>query len=277
MAFDDQPLHHTISSSSEGQPEPPPARPSVLRWILVGLAGVAAGALLTFWWMSRAQPTTSAPPSPTAHDVAIGSNRPKRQPIDLPSLNDSDPLIRQLVSALSKSPWLARFLATPGLLRAGALAIVQIGDGRTPADPLRALRPTTRLQIDGSDAGRIDPQSYGRWNGVATAVASIDPVDAAQLYVNVKPLIDEAYIDLGHSGEDFDSAIVRAIEMLRDTPEPAAEPMLLKRPGYFEYDDPALRALRPVQKQFLLMGPDNRKRIVGWLEAIAGTLDLQIQ
>ncbi len=135
MAFDDQPLHHTISSSSEGQPEPPPARPSVLRWILVGLAGVAAGALLTFWWMSRAQPTTSAPPSPTAHDVAIGSNRPEAatdRSAVAQRLRSADPATGR---ALSKSPWLARFLATPGLLRAGALAIVQIGDGRTPADP----------------------------------------------------------------------------------------------------------------------------------------------
>ena len=43
--------------------------------------------------------------------------------------------------------------------------------------------------------------------------------EAAQLYVNVKPLFDQAYIELGHQGGDFDTAIVRAIEALGDTPD----------------------------------------------------------
>lgn len=275
MAFDDLHLERTTPAAS---PDPVPSRgTSWLRWILVALAGVAAGAALTFWWMSRAQPTAAAPPSPPAPDVAMGSNRPKRQAIDLPSLNDSDAVIRSLVSALSKHPLMARLLATPGLVRAGTLAVVEIGDGRTPADPLKALRPLTRLQmLGGGSSGRIDPQSYRRWDGATGALASISPTDAAQLYVNVKPLIDEAYIDLGHSGEDFDAAIVRALDMLRETPAIATDPLLLKRPSYFEHDDQALRALKPVQKQFLLVGPDNRRRILDWCTAFASALDLKL-
>jgi hypothetical protein len=273
MAFDDLPLDRTDSHNT---PEPSPPASSWLRWVAVALAGVIAGGLLTFWWMSRAQPTPAAPPSPTAPDVAMGSNRPKRQTIELPSLNDSDDLLRSLVSALSKHPTLARLLATPGLVRSATLAVVQIGDGRTPIDQLKAIRPTSRVQILGSSTGRIDPRSYQRWDAAVGALVSIPPADAAQLYVNIKPLVDQAYIELGHTGEDFDAAIVRAIEMLDDTPQPAGDPVLVKRPGYFEHDDPALRTLKPVQKQFLLVGAEHRQRLITWLKAFAGALDLHV-
>jgi hypothetical protein len=274
MAFDDLPLDRT---DPHGPSEPAPPSSSWLRWIAVALAGVIAGGLLTFWWMSRAQPTPAAPPSPTAPDVAMGSNRPKRQALELPALDASDDLLRSLVSALSKHPTLARLLATSGLVRGATLAVVQIGDGRTPIDQLSAIRPTSHVQILGSSTGRIDPRSYQRWDAAVGALVSIAPADAAQLYVNIKPLIDQAYIELGHSGEDFDAAIVRAIQMLDDTPQPTGDPVLLKRPGYFEHDDPALRALKPVQKQLLLVGAEHRQRLMTWLEAFASALDLHVR
>jgi len=226
--------------------------------------------------MSRAQPAPSAPAPTTATDVTVGSSRPKRQALDLPSLDDSDTRIAELVSALSHHPTLARLLATKGLVRATTLAVAQIGEGRTPADPLQAIRPAARLRILGTDAGRLDPASYARWDPAVAALTSIDPADAAQLYVNVKPLFDQAYIELGHPGGDFDTAIVDAIEMLEDTPDAAANPMLERRATYFEHQDAALGALPPVQKQFLLIGRANRQKTIAWMNRFADALELEL-
>jgi hypothetical protein len=239
------------------------------------LAGIAVGAALTFWWMSRTQPAPVPLPSAAVTDVDAASNRPRRQLIDLPALAESDSLVRSLVSTLSQHPTLARFLATRGLVRASTLAVVQIGDGRTPDRPLLSLRPSTHAQIAGA-SGPVSDASYARWDSLAAGLTSVPSADAAQLYVNVKPLVDEAYIELGHAEGNFDDAIVRAIQMLRDTPNPASPPTLLRRPGYLEFEDPALRALKPVQKQFLLMGAGNRGRILAWLEELADHLDLPL-
>src|SRR6185503_5277477 len=83
-------------------PAPPgrrtPADPaSPRRWVIVGALAVLVGGLLTLWWMSRAQPRTAIPAPTQATDVAVGSNRPKRQPMSLPKLDDSDTLLRELV------------------------------------------------------------------------------------------------------------------------------------------------------------------------------------
>jgi hypothetical protein len=206
----------------------------------------------------------------------VTSGRPKPQPITLPALDASDQLLRQLVSTLSQNPALARLLATDGVVRGAALAVVQIGDGRTPADPLKPLRPESHVAITGTASGPIDPASYARWSAAVGALTSVSPTDAAQLYVNVKPLFDEAYIDLGHPGGNFDTAITRAIELLASTPDPPAGTTLVRRTNYLDYEDASLRALTPVQKQFILLGPEHRRAVLDWLRQFAAALDLPL-
>ena len=271
MALDDLRFEHPTARVPE-----PERRPGPLRWIAVAAAGLAAGSLLTFWWMSRAQPPPTAPASTTATEGAVGSNRPLRQPIELPALSASDAMLRELVSALSRHPTLVRWLATPGLIRGATLAVVQIGDGRAAAVPLKALQPDTRVQIIGTDAGAVDPKTYSRWDSAVSGLTSVEPAAAAQIYVNIKPLLDEAYQELGYPAGNFDDAVVRAIRMLAETPQRSDAPVLLRRPNYFEYEDAALRSLPPVQKQFLLIGPDNRRKVVAWLRQLAARLDLKV-
>ena len=64
--------------------------------------------------------------------------------------------------------------------------------------------------------------------------------------------------------------------MLNGTPELSTDPVLLKRPAYFEHEDAALRSLPPVQKQLLLAGPEHRRQILAWMHDFAMALDLKI-
>ncbi len=275
MPLEDLPLRSGSPAPPRYEPPPPPA-PSPWRWVAVGLVALAAGAGLTYWWMTRAQPTGPLPAPTVATDGAGTLNRPQRQPMELPEVDGSDSLLRELVSVLSKHPLLARLLATDGLVRRVVLAVDQMADGRTPAVPLAVLRPPTRLAIAGTDSGPIDPRSYQRWDSATAALVSINPREAAQLYVNVKPLFDAAWADLGHPGGDFDTAITRAIDVALATPSPETDPVLLRRPGFYEHTDPALRSLRPVQKQLLLVGPQSRAQLFDWMRRLATALDLPV-
>lgn len=276
MPYDDLPLGRPSSPSP--LPTPPRRSPSAAsRWIIAAAAVVAASGGLYFWWLTRQPAIPSTPPPTTATDVAVGTNRPSPQPMELPTLGASDALVREFVTTLSHHPQLARFLATDGLIRAAVLTVEQIGDGKTPATPLKVLKPPTRLAILGADAGKIDPAAYVRWESNVGALIGIPPRDAVQLYVNLKPLFDAAYAELGHPGGNFDDSLTRAFKMLISTPEPADEPVLLRRVGFFEHADDALRALKPVQKQFLLLGPERRRSVRGWLGAFASAADLTIK
>lgn len=273
MAFDDLPLERTNLPSRHLHDR----RPSPTRWIIAVAVILVAGAALALWWTIRERPEAAVPAPTPATSAAVASHRPARQLQELPALDASDERIREMAAALSHHPLFMRLLATKDLMRTMALVVQQIADGRTPADALGVLRPASRLTIVGQESGRIDPASYARWNGPTQALTSIDPRDAAQLYVNVKALLDDAYKDLGHPNPDFDQAIVPAMEILLATPDAPPDEELLRRPSYFEHTDPALRALRPVQKQYLLVGPDNRHRINDWLRAVASDLDLKVK
>jgi hypothetical protein len=277
MRPDDLPLHTSTSSGSGPLLSPPePPRSSPTRWVVVGAGAVIVGALLTLWWMGRAQldTTSLAPTGPT--EVEIASRRPKQQPLELPPLAESDSLMRELAATLSRHPLLARLAATKGTVRAIVLAVVQIGDGRTPAKALVALQPVGRLTLTEGAQTRIDPASYARWTSAVAALTSVSAVDAAQVYVNVKRVFDEAYAELGYPNGDFDQAIVRAIRTLDATPDLAIDPVVHQRSGYVEHEDATLRALLPVQKQLLLIGPDNRRAVLRWVHELAKNLDLKI-
>jgi len=270
MPFDDLHLDRPPA------PRRPPARSATSRWVILGAGTVVAGALLALWWLGHAQPPPAVLAPTTATDIARPPTRPQREPLQLPPLADSDAALRDLFATLSKSPLLTHLLAQRGIVRAGTLAVVQIGDGKTPAVPLAALRPTDRVSINGGAVGRVDPGSYARWNGAVRALTSINSTDAARVYVNLKPLFDQAYRELGYPDGDFDDAIVRAIRMLIQTPDPPSDPILLKRPAYYEHEDAALRNLTPVQKQLLLTGAEHRHQILAWLRQFAATLELKI-
>lgn len=273
MAFGDYPL------SKPTAPEPPerrPAQSSTSRWTIVGAGAVIAAAALTLWWLSRAQPPAVIP-APTAPTNPVEeSRRPKPEPLQLPTLSDSDGMLRELAATLSRHPQLARLVAGRALVRSATLAVIQIGDGKTPAVPLAPLRPSIRLNISGQTSGRVEAPNFSRWEAATQALNSIPARDAARVYVNVKPLFDEAYREMGYPGGDFDTAIVKAIRVLNATPPSPPELTLVRRDGYFEFTDSTLQSLQPVQKQLLLLGPENRTRVLFWLNQFATALELKI-
>lgn len=271
MALNDLPLR---DGPTGPPPVPPPTSTSPLRWAALGVVALVAGAALAFWWMTRAQPGDPLPAPTMATEAVRSAGRPVRQPIELPALDASDALLRQLIGVLARHPQIARLLATDGLVRRITLSVDQIGDGRTPSVPLATLRPTSRLAV--GDGNILDVRTYERWDASVTALTAINPGEAAQLYVNLKPLFDSAHADLGHPSADFDTALVRAFDVLLATPHPVAPPRLLRRPGYFEHEDAALRALKPVQKQFLLVGPDAQRQVTNWIRRFAAALELRL-
>ena len=265
MTHDDLPLHQA-DPPDPAAPAPRPSSPT--RWVIIGAAAVITGALLTLWWMSRAQPAAAVPAPATATEVALGSKRPKRQNLEICRRSASPTRSWPIWSRRCRSTRRSRGCSRPRASCAASRSpSCRSATARRPRSPLAVLRPLSRLRIIGASPAKIEPVTYIRWDSNVSALLSVSPEDTARVYVNVKPLFDEAYRELGHPDGDFDEAIVRAIRMLDATPNLAGDPVLVERPHYFEHEDPALRSLLPVQKQLLLVGPERRRRLMSWLKA----------
>ncbi len=269
-----------LGSDAEPPPDLEPERGSrAPLWIAAVLVAVAAVAVILVLLRPRAPATkpVDAVARATAATQTEGRTPlgPAVEPIELPPLVLTDPLVRELLGKLSSSPTLAVWLASDGLIRAFAVSVENVADGISPAKHVRALAPRApfRTQSEGGTV-TIDARSYARYDGIANAAASMDPAGLARVYSMLKPRLVEAYRELGHPEGELDVAVERAIVHLLQTPV-VEEPIALRpRVLSFRYDREDLEALSPAQKQLLRMGPRNVKLIQEQLRALARELGI---
>jgi hypothetical protein len=197
--------------------------------------------------------------------------------IDVPALDQTDPLVRQLLSALSSHPTVTAWLTTNHLIQNFALVTQTIAEGRSPSKQLRVIKPVGefRTATDGTSE-YIDPASYQRYDRYADAIAAIDAREAARLYATLKPRITEAYRQLGDPDGEFDPTLTRAIVELLRTPVVDGRVALSHTSVNYTFDDPALESLSGAQRQFLRMGPRNVRLIQQKLREIAPYLGIHL-
>jgi hypothetical protein len=255
--------------------EPPPTR-AALWWIAAAVLAVATAVGI---YLATARRT--APPAATMADRATpntASDRPlgyNADRIDLPPLDQTDPLVRNLVKQISSHPSVAAWLTSDRLIRNFVAVVANVAEGPTPAVHLRVVRHAAGFKV--SDRGGrtvIDPRSYERYDAIAAAAASIDPAGAARLYATLKPRLEEAHGDLG-SNIPLDRTLEQAIVALLKTPV-VADPIGVRPEGGtgYAFTDPALEALTPAQKQLLRTGSANVQTIQASLRSIALALGI---
>lgn len=261
-------------------PDEPPIPPSPGRplWLWVVVVGLVLGMAAALYLVLR-------PAKPTAPTTAVQRAATPRSPaqplggqpaaVDVPPLDQSDSVVRELVKQITSHPRIAAWLATDGLIRSFTVAVENVAGGATPAGRFAVLRPASGFETVAADGAlRISPRSYARYDDLADAMASIDAEGAARLYATLKPRIEEAYHDLGYPDSSFDRVLEQAIVLLLRTPAPASAPRLQQQGIGFGFADPALEGLTGAQKQLLRTGPRNVPIIQGSLRRIASALGI---
>lgn len=255
---------------------PPPAGSGIHPAIPVAVLGVVLIGLY-FAFRSGAPvspkaPTATPAPAPVATVAAAPTPVPAK--LELPPLNASDAIVRGWVAALSANRDLARWLIPDQLIRKFVAAIDNIVQDEDPIAHIRHLAPPTRFEAMGPRTALVaDPKSYRRFDAFASVAASIDATAAARLYLNLGPLFDDAYAELGHSKGEFDQTLARALSRLLATPASPRRIDLVRQKVSFAFADPRLEALAPAQKMMIRMGPDNRAKVQAKLEEFRAALE----
>jgi Protein of unknown function (DUF3014) len=271
-----------LERSGEAPPPPPPRSPNYALWATATIVAaiVVAGGV----WYVTSKRTPASPQAVNVPAAASQTTVPERREgplvqaadIDLPPLLETDPIVRELVARLSSHPTIAAWLATKGLIANFTVTTLTIAEGRTPVQFLRPIAPRGRFRTMSSGEDLfVDPRSYDRYNPHADAIAALDSVGTASLYLTLKPRISDAYQELGYPEGDFDRVLERAIGVLLQTPALDERVALDPKGVTYAYSDPKLESLSPAQKQFLRTGPRNSQAIRAKLEEIATLLKLQ--
>jgi Protein of unknown function (DUF3014) len=278
---DDYPL-----GPGHGPSAPPPRAPrreSAWRvWIVTVLCLVVAAAAAIYLSRSKNTETTGTQPVAPARQPAVPTARgplgPAVEPRDLPPLDLTDPLVRQLLKGLSSRPELAAWLATDGLIRTIVASVDAIANGTTPSTHLRRLAPAAPFSAEprGEDFV-IDLRSYRRYDGIADTVSTLDAHGLARAYATLRPRLQEAYVELGYPDGNFDDAVARAIQRLLETPVVEQDVDVRPAPVLYQFTDSRLERLAPAQKQLLRMGPRNGRLIQSKLREVATALGVPVE
>jgi hypothetical protein len=262
-------------------PAPPPSRaerPAGTR-VAVGalLLGVALLLIVVWWRSGPSSPDTvqRGAAVPAAEATPRAPLGPAVDPRDLPPLDASDPLVRQLLGALSARPEVVAWLATDGLVRNFVVSVDNVANGHSPARHLKPLAPAAPFAVERRGAEIvIDPRSYDRYTALADTVASLDAAALARLYATLKPRLEEAYRELGTPDGNIDTAVERAIVGLLQTPIPAGQTTVTPGIVSYRFEDGRIESRSAAEKQLLRMGPQNARRIQAQLRALAQELGI---
>jgi hypothetical protein len=248
--------------------------------LLILVALVAAGAAI---YLLKYRKPAPAPEAPKTEEVAQApAAQSPAAPADLSplvipavALDKSDPVVREFARSVSADVRFGQWVQTGELVRKLVVAVDNVANGLSPKPHVDFFSPEGAFKVvSGAGETYIDESGYARYDPVAEVFVSLDAPAAVRLYKGLKPLIRQAYKDLGYPDTEFDDTLVKAMAELMGTPVVQGRIRLEKKVVSYVMADANLEGLSPVQKQLLRMGPKNVERIQKKIQELAATLGI---
>ncbi|MFP6807585.1 MAG: DUF3014 domain-containing protein [Pseudomonadales bacterium] len=271
-------------------------RPVIIALIVVGLA-IAGFAIYSFTG-SEPEPAVVSKeiaipkPAPDVKDPVIESPKPEvaatasnqetatveevveevvEPAFILPLLNDSDQLIRDGVVSLTRHEGINGWLSPNELIRKLVAFVDGVANGQVSKDTVRVMSPERPFSVQrfSEDVYVMDVASYERYNFFSEVLVSLDARRTAEFYYLIRPMLQQAYDELGYPNQKFDDVVFRAIGRLLETPV-LKDPVRLVRPVVmYKFEDRKIESLSAAQKQLIRMGPKNTRALQVKLSEIA--------
>jgi hypothetical protein len=189
-------------------------------------------------------------------------------------LNKSDPVIRDLIKGITSNPRLENWAKTNDLILKFVAGVDNIANGQSPRAQVDFFTLTEGFHVvERNGRTYLDPASFDRYNAVAEVFDSLDTEGTVRLYKQLKPVIQEAYKDLGYPDTNFEDTLTKAIVELLKVPV-VKDVLLEKKIISYNMVDPELERLSQAQKHLLRMGPENILRIQSKLRELALALGI---
>ena len=187
----------------------------------------------------------------------------------LPPLNQSDPFVREQLAVFElPESWTRQ----EELVRRLAVLVENASRGEYPRRQLGFLLPSQAFRVlQRDELVYLDPVNYERFDALIDRLETIDPRALGRLLRFLQPLVEQSLVELGVDA--VPGALLReALRQVQNLP-PLADEIELVRPNvFYQYADPALESLSPLQKQVLRTGPRNAARIQSYLQRLAAAM-----
>ncbi|WP_417438414.1 DUF3014 domain-containing protein [Idiomarina sp.] len=273
-------------------------------WIVVTLIVLAVIAAIVWWWLPASEdkkqqtetvevdqqqstevqvegyeqeseepePEIEPEPIPTEPESEPEQEpaEPEPEPIALPELDNSTPTVLQNLDSTDVN---IRPLKSSQIIRDAVVLMDNISNGSIVRERTIVQRPDGRfsvLEVDGELY--IDESSYRRYDALVDWFVSLEPDALAENYELFKPLVQEAYAEIGYPESDFDDTLLEAINVMLETPVPEGLVQVEDDSVMYTFANDSYESLPAAQKQLLRMGPENIQRVKEKLREIRQVL-----
>lgn len=170
-------------------------------------------------------PAPDIPQKPEPAPVAV-NEEPPQPPA---TLKTSDQELRTSLSIHSSSVLLDSALANENLIQRGVSVVDGLSRGALPFKALPITPPREKFSVRSSGGqDYMNTESYHRYDSYAQTIGELDTQTLSSTFDRFRPLLEQAYAGLGYPADDFDNALIRALDRVLATPQ-LREPIALKK------------------------------------------------
>ena len=254
-------------------------RPFHLWWIFfLVLAAAGGGAAYYFLHLrdftvpaldASAPAAAPAAPAEAKAEAPEPAQAPAAEAKALPSLENSDAMMRESVSGLVGRKAFAAMVHPTELVRR-IVATVDNLPRETAPRRVMPLEPVPGV-FGVSGAGEevtLNADNSLRYAAYVRVFEMLDTRTLAQRYAESYPLFQRAYAELGFPDRRFHDRLLEAIDDMLEAPVPAGPVKLLRPKVLYQFADPELEGLSAGQKVMVRMGAENAAKVRAKLREI---------
>ena len=184
--------------------------------------------------------------------------------ITLPELNESDDWLQNKLPDLTWRNELIPLLVTEDIIRRFVVFTDNFSQGLLAYEHSLFVQPKDKFSVDEQSVNVEGEQNVWQWDSNTSKrfdlyvdlLRSVDSTTLVNWYIDMKPLIDEAYRELGYE-EDFTYALQDAITRVLDMELPKSAMEVTRTSVMYKFKDPQLEALDDSDKLLLRIGKEN--------------------
>ncbi|UJF22510.1 DUF3014 domain-containing protein [Shewanella sp. OMA3-2] len=204
-----------------------------------------------------------APESSASDIVPLGeSQTPEVVAEPLPPLAESDDFVAKKTLAVANGMKIEPLILKKDMARQFVVFIDNLAQGELirKASPMQG--PDNKFTVSEiTNKTYLNPDSYHRYDLYADFISGLNDQELAATYRELKPLFEEAFIELGYANMNFDERMQQAFKMIADAPIIEDPIELTSISVNYQYVDARIEALPNAQKLLVRMGPENTRKI----------------
>ncbi|WP_286233054.1 DUF3014 domain-containing protein [Thalassotalea sediminis] len=180
----------------------------------------------------------------------------------LPTLNESDQWLQEKLPSITWRKELLKLVIDDDMIRRFVVFTDNFAQGMLAYEHSPLIKPTTSFsgkEINEDDQVVIkwDESTSRRFSLYVDLLRSVDTDTLVAWYFELKPLIDEAYRELGYPEENFTDILQDAITKVLDMEIPKERLELIRPSVMYQFKDDSYESLDDAEKLMLRIGKEN--------------------